>query len=455
MGLRPYSRVVWSEGMHLAQHHFQAQSSYFEASAAFALSRLFFKPYGFIQLNLDEEAIREGTVSLLEARGVMPDGLAFDFPQGDPLPAPLEAREGDDPGGGRVPIFLAIPSLKPGRSNCDVEVEAGSGLSSEHRYRAEKVQVQDENTGLDKRDLLVASKNFRAVFSSEITEDLVTLPLAMIQRGPSGHFEFVHDFIPPSLHLGASRRLPAMAAGLVEMLQSKAEVMAQRRKMVGHDLADLSSEEVLSYWMSHAIHSGLAGLSHLKGLPRCHPENLFREMSRLAGTLSTFSTEFDPGDLPPYAHDDLTECFTILEKRVRQLLQVMVPEGFIAVPLGRQAQNLLSASLDDKRVFRPSEWVIRVSSESGDSEVLRNVPALVKVCSAEDILRLVDDANPGLPLEHIPQPPSSIPRRLGSQYFRAVQTGPCWQLIEARSSIGIYVPDVLGDADMELIVVQD
>jgi len=441
--------------MHLAQHHFQAQSLYFEASAAFALSRLFFKPYGFIQLNLDEEAIREGTVSLLEARGVMPDGLAFDFPQGDPLPAPLEARDGGDPSGDPVPIFLAIPSLKPGRSNCDVEGGAGGGPASEHRYRAETVTVQDENTGLDKRDLLVASKNFRVVFSPEITEDLVTLPLAMVQRGPSGHFEFVHDFIPPSLHLGASRRLPAIAAGLVEMLQSKAEVMAQRRAMVGHDLADLSSEEVLSYWMSHAIHSGLAGLSHLKGLPRCHPENLFREMSRLAGTLSTFSTESDPGDLPPYAHDDLTECFTTLERRVRQLLQVMVPEGFITVPLERQAQNLLSAPLDDKRVFRPAEWVIRVSSESGDSEVLRNVPALVKVCSAEDILRLVDDANPGLPLEHIPQPPSSIPRRLGSQYFRAVQTGPCWQLIEARSSIGIYVPDVLGDADMELIVVQD
>ncbi len=441
--------------MHLAQHHFQAQSSYFEASAAFALSRLFFKPYGFIQLNLDEEAIREGTVSLLEARGVMPDGLAFDFPQGDPLPAPLEAREGDDPTGGRIPIFLAIPSMKPGRSNCDVTVEVAGGFSSEHRYRAETVKVQDENTGLDKRDLLVASKNFRTVFSSEITEDLVTLPMAMIQRGPSGHFEFVQDFIPPSLHLGASGRLPAIAAGLVEMLQSKADVMAQRRKMVGHDLADLSSEEVLSYWMSHAIHSGLAGLSHLKSLSRCHPEDLFREMSRLAGTLSTFSTEFGPGDLPPYTHDDLTGCFFTLDQRVRQLLQVMVPEGFITVSLGRQASNLLSAPLDDQRVFRPSEWVIRVSSESGDSEVLRNVPALVKVCSAEDILRLVDDANPGLRLEHIPQPPSSIPRRLGSQYFRAVQAGPCWQLIETRSSIGIYVPDVLGDADMELIVVQD
>lgn len=441
--------------MHLAQHHFQAQSRYFEASAAFALSRLFFKPYGFIQLNLDEEAIREGTIALLEARGVMPDGLAFDFPQGDPLPTPLDARVGGDSSGEPASVYLTIPSLKPGRSNCELEDGPDGNPASVPRYRAEEVTVQDENTGLDKRDLFIASKNFKISFAADLNEELVTLPLAQVQRGPSGHFEYVHAFIPPSLHIGASKRLPAIAAGLVEMLKAKAEVMAQRRKTVGHDLADLSSEEVLSYWMSHSIHSGLAGLSHLETLARCHPENMFREISRLAGALSTFSMESDPGDLPAYDHDNLTDCFAALDRRIRQLLQVMVPEGFILVPLAQTAPNVLSGHLDDSRVFRKSEWVLRVSSGSGDSEVLKNVPGLVKVCSAEDIQRLVDDANPGLPLEHVAQPPSSIPRRLGSQYFRASQTGPCWQLIEARSSIGVYIPDVLADAEMELIVVQD
>ena len=453
MGVRPYSRVVWSEGMHLAQHHFQAQSRYFEASTAFALSRLSFKPYGFVRLRLDEEAIREGTIAILEARGGMPDGLAFDFPQGDPLPPALEAVDQGDAGGEPRTVYLAIPALRVGRPNCDEAPPAGGGIS-EVRFRAEKVVVQDEVTGEDKRDLLLASKNFRLLYGPELTEDVVGLPLARVQRGPSGHFEYIHDFIPPSLHVGATRRLSAMLGGLVEMLRSKGNVMAQRRAIVGDDLADLSSEEVLSYWMSHSIHSGLAGLNHLLTLPRCHPEDLFREMARLAGSLSTFSTEFDPGDLPAYDHDNLTECFSLLDRRVRKLLQVMVPESFIAVHLGREGANVLSAVLEDSRVFRKSDWVLQVSSQTGGAETLRSVPTLVKVCSAEDILRLVDDANPGLPLEHVPSPPSSIPRRLGAQYFRVVQTGPCWQLIQARSSIGIYVPDVLSDVRMELIVVQ-
>lgn len=453
MGVQPYSKVVWSEGMHLAQHHFQAQSRYFEASAASALAHLSFRPYGFTRLSLDEEAIREGRVVLVEARGVMPDGLPFDFSQGDSLPPAVSADEGEGPDDGARTVYLAIPAFRTGRQNCEEEDGAPAGLS-EHRYRARPAVVLDDMTGEEERDLLLASKNFRFVFGPDLGEDMVALPMARVRRGPAGQYEYVPEFVPPCIHIGATPRLPALLGRLVDMLSSKGEVMAQRRAMVGDDLSDLSSEEVLSYWMSHSIHSGLAGLKHLLSLPRCHPEDLYREMTRLAGALSTFSTEHAAGDLPAYDHDDLSECFTLLDQRLRKLLEVMVPESFIVVRLMREGPNVLKAPLEDARVFRKSEWLLQVSSETGAKEVLQGVPTLVKVCSAEDILRLVDDANPGLPVEHVPSLPSSIPRRLGAQYFRLVQTGPCWQLIQARSSVGIYVPDALSRVDIQLIVVE-
>ena len=89
--MRSLARVVWHEGMHLAQHHFQAQSRYFEESGAFALSSLVFAPYGVTGLAFDEAALRNGSVSLLHASGLMPDGLAFDFPD-EPLPEPRQIR---------------------------------------------------------------------------------------------------------------------------------------------------------------------------------------------------------------------------------------------------------------------------------------------------------------------------------------------------------------------------
>ena len=63
------SRVVWSEGMHLGPHHFQVQSRYFEDSIQFAISSLWFASYGLAGLELDADALYNGSVSLLHARG--------------------------------------------------------------------------------------------------------------------------------------------------------------------------------------------------------------------------------------------------------------------------------------------------------------------------------------------------------------------------------------------------
>ena len=66
------SRVVWSEGMYLGPHHFQVQSRYFEDTIRFATSSLWFEPWGFAGCALDPEALRNGTISLLHARGMFP-----------------------------------------------------------------------------------------------------------------------------------------------------------------------------------------------------------------------------------------------------------------------------------------------------------------------------------------------------------------------------------------------
>ena len=54
--------------MHLGPHHFQAQSRYFEDSIHFATSSLWFAPFGLVGLELDTDALRNGTVSIVNAR---------------------------------------------------------------------------------------------------------------------------------------------------------------------------------------------------------------------------------------------------------------------------------------------------------------------------------------------------------------------------------------------------
>jgi type VI secretion system protein ImpJ len=217
------SRVVWQEGMHLVQHHFQTQSRYFEDAIHFALSHLFYKPYGLGGYALDAEALRNGTVSLVHARGVLPDGLAFHIPESDPPPAPRDIREIFSPTQESHVVLLAIPAYRRTGSNCTSADGNGGGAT---RYVSAALTVPDEITGRDERRVDVGRKNFRLALDVELTEGEVTLPLARVRRDGTGHFVFDPSFIPPLLQIGASPQLMELLHRLIEMLDAKGDSMA-------------------------------------------------------------------------------------------------------------------------------------------------------------------------------------------------------------------------------------
>jgi type VI secretion system protein ImpJ len=95
--------------MYLGPHHFQVQSRYFEDSIQFAASALWFEGYGLVGCALDAEALRNGTLSVLHARGILPDGLAFHMPECDALPLARNIAELFPPTREKVTVLLAIP----------------------------------------------------------------------------------------------------------------------------------------------------------------------------------------------------------------------------------------------------------------------------------------------------------------------------------------------------------
>src|SRR5690606_12737083 len=327
-GMAFLSRVVWSEGMHLAQHHFQAQGRYFEDLTTFALSGLYFKPYGLLACELDAEALVNGTVAVTHARGVMPDGLPFQFPE-DPPPAPLAIADLFSPTQDSHRVLLAISPHRPDRANCALEPGAAGGTA---RFLTRTAPVPDEVTGADVKPVTVAHKNFRLLLEGPDAGDMVTLPLARVRRDGSGHFVYDPDYVPPCLQVGASRALVELLARLVEKLDARADALRAERGAYGA-AADYASREIASFWLSHAIHSSIAPLRHHLTARAAHPEEVFQELSRLAGALCTFSLTSHPRDLPSYDHDDATSCFLALERHIREHLDIIFPTNSLTVPL--------------------------------------------------------------------------------------------------------------------------
>jgi type VI secretion system protein ImpJ len=444
------SPVVWSEGMHLAQHHFQTQSRYFEELTAFAVSNLFFRAYGLVRCELDAEALLNGTATVTHARGLMPDGLAFHFPE-DPAPDPLEVVSLFSPVHDSHRLLLAIPPYRPNRANCALDGESDRGTL---RFVSSHSAVPDEVTGADEKRVWLARKNFRLILDAQDTGDLVTMPIARIRRDGRGHFAYDPDYIPPCLQLAGSSRLLDMTARLVEMLDAKSDQMARERGGTQRAFAEWAAREVANFWFTHAINSAGAPIRHLLRTRAAHPERLYLEMARLAGALCTFSMEAHPKDLPSYEHDDPATTFDALERHIRRQLEMMIPSNTVVVALESAEQYFYRGPVSDDRCFaRGAHWYLGFNSSSTRAEVVANVPRLVKICSAEHIVRLVKEGLPGLTIEHEPSPPSALSPRLGWQYFRIQTAGPCWTLMNKTRQAGVYVPGAFPDVQTEISIV--
>jgi len=449
--MRLSSRVVWNEGMHLAQHHLQAQSRYIEDTITFALNHLFFASYGLLGCELDADALRNGTVSLVHARGVMPDGLSFHCPDSDSPPPARPITEQFSPTHDSHVLHLAIPPYRRGQPNCAFHADEQTNA----RFSAETSEVLDDLTGQDENTVTVGRKNLRLLLDNELADDLVTIPIARIRRDGAGHFIYDPEYIPPSLQVGASSRLMSMTQGLIEMLDAKSNSLLQERRSSRKALADYAAAEVANFWLSHAIHSSLSPLRHHLDTRTSHPEQLFADLSRLAGALCTFSLDADPATLPRYDHEHLDESFGALERHIRTHLGVIIPTNCVTIPVKRRAEYLYDGKVEDKRCFHKARWFLGIQSSASDATVIARVPELIKVCSAEHIVRLVKEAHAGLDIAYVPSPPSALSPRIGSKYFSLDFSGPCAQLMEKVSSVGVYVPAAIPDPDIELLVVLD
>lgn len=453
--MKQLSHIVWNEGMHLAQHHFQAQSRFFEDTVQFALSSLFFKPYGLVACELDADALQNDTVSLIQARGVMPDGLPFDIPASDPAVAALPIRDRFSPTSDSHLVLLAIPAYRPEQANFAVSgVPRGESTA---RYTSESASVRDDMTGRDERSVTVGSKNFRLMLDSEAGQagdlehaGMIALPIARVRRDGAGHFALDAEYVAPSLHIGASLRLMTLLHQLLEILDAKSESIARGRRGSSDEFAQ---REVASFWLLHTIHASAPALRSQLKARRVHPERLYTELARLAGALCTFSLDAHPRSLPAYDHDHPEACFNALDQHIRAHLEIVAPTGRTTIPLVSSGLNLYAAAVRDPRWFGPSRWILGVRASLSGNEVVARVPTLTKVCSSKFVVELVKRAFPGLQLDHLPFPPAQISPRADTQYFAIERSGPCWDTIVSTQEIGVFVPDAIPDVHLDLNIV--
>jgi type VI secretion system protein ImpJ len=134
------------------------------------------------------------------------------------------------------------------------------------------------------------------------------------------------------------------------------------------------------------------------------------------------------------------------------LLESVVPSNFVALSFRPLKNSIYGTPLADDKFFDKTRMYLAFQSEAQQADIVNGVPRLVKLGSTNQIETLVSQALPGVPLVHVPVPPSSLPIKLNYQYFAVDQNGPVWEGVKRARSLAAWVPNEFPNPQMELFI---
>lgn len=334
-------KVLWGEGLFLRPQHFQIQDTYHEQRLNHTVRAVVPFSYGIQKLSFDEAQLSTHILALESVEMIWQDGEIYQAPAYDLLPEPILL---DDLNlRGEMLIYLALPLLQANKQNLIDQNQAQKG-----RYQSHLVETHDLFTNATEADISLLRR--RAVFKlldvhsnpDHNLDGFLYLPIGKIKRQSSGAFEIDRKFIPPILHVDASESLISNLKRTLNVIKAKIKTIQTNNRENEQKLIEFRSGDIVSFWLVNALNTAHAGLNHFVQYPQIHPERLFFELLRLAGSLLTFSTAYDVDQLPAYKHHNLQESFSQLDTILRDLLDTIISSRYISIAL---------------KEIRPSYWV--------------------------------------------------------------------------------------------------
>ena len=433
-------KVVWSEGMFLQPQHFQQQDRYIERTLENRAGEISPYPWGFAHLALDESALALGKIAISSARGVMPDGTAFDFPDRDAGPAPLEVPSTSK----NELLMLAVPVRRYG----SVEVDAGDGGDGTFaRYGAVDLEVADNNSGSDSRaPVRVADLKMRLLLARDQTDAWVTLgTVRIVERRADNLVVLDRQYIPPCLSTNVSQVLSAYLQELEGMLHQRGEALASRLAHPGRG----GVAEIADFLFLQTVNRYEPLVAHLRSISPLHPETLYQVGVAMAGDLSTFRDKRRPATYPKYLHPQPEKCFPPLMAELRASLSTVLETTAIPIELQARKYGVHVAIIPDQELIRTASFVLAVNAQVPAEQLRARFPSQTKLGPVEKLRDLVNSQLPGIALKALPVAPRQIPFHAGFNYFEMDRGGEMWKLLEKSGGLAMHIAGEFPGLEME------
>lgn len=438
-------RPLWEDGAALAPQQFQQQARWSEHVANMVARMGISHPWGVVAAEFDDAALALSRLNAIRLVIRFQDGTIVDTDLADNIPpvCDLSAANGAE----AVEVVAALPLLSASGGNLD------NGQDSERprRWKAERVVVQ-ELAGHESGELAILRHALTLRLSSQENAAYLTCPVARLVRNAQGQWSRDPSFIPPMLSIAASPWLATELGDLLVRLQARRRRLMAMRRESNERMADFAVADVSLFWLLNALNSAEPVLTELLQTPERHPELLYRELTRLAGSLLTFSLEHDASDIPAYQHDAPERVFPPLLALLDKLLEASLPSRVVSIHLEHQDQ-IWKGALHDARLREGADFYLSVRSSMPNHELQTKFPQLCKAGSFEDVSDVVNVALSGMVIKPLTHVPAAIPLRLENQYFSLDLSSEAARAMLEAGSCTFYTPRSLGDVKLELFAV--
>lgn len=424
------SKVVWSEGMFLNPQHFQQQERYFQRYVDGKFSAFGDYGWGLHEIEMDEQLLKLGKISVVKASGVFPDGTPFSFPNQDAPPAVLDIA----PGTHNKVVYIGVPVNRFGV----VEISSDNSVRGVSRYYSLEQSVRDvTQIGGDSIPVNVGMLRIKLLLESDDLSGYACIGVLRIAESREDKNVLLDEsFIPTVLNCNASPRLSAILTELTGLLHHRGESIASR-------LADVRSggtAEVSDYIMLQLINRHELLMIHQAKIKTLHPLTFFFELLQVLGDLSVFFSQTKrPPELPTYLHDNLQATFLPLVMVLRQGLSSVYEQTAVPLSLVEKKYGIKVAQIPDVTLLSSSAFVLAARANLSDDVLRARLPAQVKVGPVERIRQLVNAAIPGIPMKALPVVPRQIPFHAGFTYFELDKSNPLWKELQHSGGIALHV----------------
>jgi type VI secretion system protein ImpJ len=424
------NRVVWSEGMFIGTQHFQQHDRYLENLIDARSRPLAVGAWGFSELLIDQGLLAQGKLTIVSARGLLPDGTPFNIPHDDLAPSPLTIDESLRDG----LVYLALPLKRAGSRDTVDEGEALGGA----RYLSQVREVRDDNAPFENRaPVALGSRALRLLTAEDGLGDYAAIGLVRVKEKRADRALVLDDsYVPPVLDVTASKPLTAFRSELLGLLHQRGEALAGRVVASGAG----GASEIADFMLLQLVNRAQPLISHLNQISPLHPERLYSELVSLAGEFATFSSSGRrPAAFPAYQHDDLALSFAPVMQALREALSMLIDSKATPIPIVEKAYGIHVAMLADRGLIDNASFILVVRADIPSETLRGRFAQQSKVGSVEHIRDLVNLQLPGIGLLPLPVAPRQIPFHAGSTYYELDRGSEHWKQLQNSGGFAFHV----------------